>query len=123
VFFWHELKFCYLGHSKQFMSEKYFKHEKYFFKSIFFYMNCLLPLSNTILLKKKTPPVACSVYWFHITQKKKKKKSRNLMFIYQYLAFFCHKPSTQPSKLRVKIIIKAINALFYLGYDDTLNLS
>jgi hypothetical protein len=50
-------------------------------------------------------------------------KSRNLMFIYQYLAFFCHKPSTQPSKLRVKFIIKAINALICLGYDIALNLS
>jgi hypothetical protein len=53
----------------------------------------------------------------------KKKKSRNLMFIYQYLAFFCHKPSTQSSKLRVKFIIKAINALICLGYDNALNLS
>jgi hypothetical protein len=44
------------------------------------------------------------------------------MFIYQYLTFFYHKPSTQLSKLRVKFVIKAINALICLDYDIALNL-
>jgi hypothetical protein len=64
--------------------------------------------------KKKKTPLGCSLFQF-IGFTLKKKKSRNLMFIYQYLAFSCHNPSTQPSKLRVKF--KAINTLICFGYN------